>query len=136
MLLTLEIFGPFHTSSVPGLWRGLVASALIYAVLLAVNSSKLLTTTSSLLFGNCAIMMLTAVVLGSALSVLQKGTPSNHAALYGALVGVVVGVVIAVTKECNSNLSWSQLLLWSFSTAVIFAGIAAVTYWTTNNFCQ
>jgi len=87
MFLSLEIFGPFGQSSVPGVRRGLIATIVLLA------GGPLV---ADLVPGPlpCLRVLLLALLFASALTVLRRGTPYGQALVYGALVGAVLGAAL------------------------------------------
>jgi hypothetical protein len=112
--MLLEIFGPFQESSLPGLWRGLVATAVVLAASAVLRPSDL----------GCLRIFLLAVASASAVSVLRTGTAPGSAAVYGSLVGLVVGAFAAAREP------WSEFFGTATGGAAVGAAAAAVAYWS------
>jgi hypothetical protein len=110
--MILEIFGPFQESSLPGLWRGLVATAVVLATVAVLRPSDL----------GCLRIFLLAVAFASAVSVLRTGTAPGSAAVYGSLVGLVLGAFSAARK------CWPEFLATAVGGAAVGAAAGAVAY--------
>lgn len=86
MIIELEVFGPMRTSSLLGMWRGLLATILLLIVA-AVATTVTQQGSGRILIG--------AVLFASALTVARRGTPVPEATIYGGLVGLVLGAAVA-----------------------------------------
>jgi hypothetical protein len=112
--MILEIFGPLRSSSLPGLWRGLVATKLLLIVAVVFLPSY-----------GCVRTFVGAILVASALSVARRGTPPRKAAIYGSMVGLVVGASAAT----GSRAGWWDYLAASLAGALVGGAISGATYW-------
>jgi hypothetical protein len=120
MKLTLEIFGKFEETSVPGLRRGFFATALLLGMmfLVALCCSECVTISGMIK------IVLAAVAVASSLSVLEAGTSPKDAAVYGACVGAVVSFCAALATGAPVF----PLCVLTVSAAVLCSLVAGLTY--------